>query len=431
MFRLTLLTFILFNYLFSSTTLINEVTKNNYELVVDGQVFQVKGAAGEIIGVEGFKHLGNLNFFGGNTIRTWETTKEMLDFAEVFGIKVLAGIWVDHPRDGFDYNDQSFIEKQREDIIAKVKAFKNHPSLLAWGLGNEVENELALDGEDPTKIWSELNYLAKLIKNEDKNHPIVTAVAGLSREMLISINKYYPEIDILGVNAYGFAPEVGEILKEYNWNKPYMITEFGPVGFWEIHDITEWGAPIEETSHQKAERYALAQANALKNPSCLGTFPFMWGHKQEKTSTWFGMFLPDGQKLESVDEISKSWKGEYPKNRVPRIIDIKSEANNKIVISGSKNKAIVNVVNHNNHKYENQDRIELKYSWVIMDESKAESKGGEFEETPKSYPELIKDSNNKEIEFYAPDIKGAYRLFVYVLDNHNGAATANFPFYVD
>jgi len=34
------------------------------------------------------------------------------------------------------------------------------------------------------------------------------------------------------------------------------------------------------------------------------------------------------------------------------------------------------------------------------------------------------------VEFKAPRKKGAYRLFAYVEDDNQGAATMNFPFYV-
>jgi hypothetical protein len=66
-----------------------------------------------------------------------------------------------------------------------------------------------------------------------------------------------------------------------------------------------------------------------------------------------------------------------------------------------------------------------------MDESKEESVGGDFEKTPTSYPKLILTTSGSSVDFKAPRKKGAYRLFVYVKDTNNGAATANFPFYVD
>ena len=55
-----------------------------------------------------------------------------------------------------------------------------------------------------------------------------------------------------------------------------MITEFGPLGTWETGRKSDWGALVEETSHQKAERYLRAYNSAMnESPNyCLGVFPF-------------------------------------------------------------------------------------------------------------------------------------------------------------
>jgi len=36
-----------------------------------------------------------------------------------------------------------------------------------------------------------------------------------------------------------------------------------------------------------------------------------------------------------------------------------------------------------------------------------------------------------KLSFTAPEKTGSYRVFIYVLDEHNQVATANIPFYVD
>ena len=132
----------------------------------------VKGAA-----CEG-NYLEILKEYGGNTIRTWTIDKKTLDKAHELGLKVVAGIWLDHLRhnDDFDYNDPKFIKKQRKKVESIVKKYKNHPALLAWGLGNEVE--LHVPEEMLKPIWKELNILAETIKSLDANHPVMTSIAG-------------------------------------------------------------------------------------------------------------------------------------------------------------------------------------------------------------------------------------------------------------
>ncbi len=389
---------------------------SGFELIFEGQKFEVKGVAGEI-------YLEKLKAYGGNTIRTWSISKEILDTAHKNGLKVIAGIWVQHVRHGFNYEDRSFIKNQRNEVKAIVRKYRNHPALLAWGLGNEVELHVP---EDQLKlIWTEMNTLAEIVKTADQEHPIMSAVAGFDEKKIKDIKRYYPELDILGVNAYGFSHRVGELLKDYGWKKPYMITEFGPIGPWEVgDDKTDWGAALEESSHEKAKRYRLAHETAIReNPRrCLGTFPFYWGFKQETTTTWFGMLLPNGAHLEAVDTMAEAWTGRLPTNRVPEIHYLKSSAKLKKIKKGSLHKASIKVIDHENDL--------LNYYWVLMDESQEESAGGDYEDTPESYPKLILKNNGPDVVFRAPRAKGAYRLFVYVQDSNLGAATANFPFYV-
>ena len=80
-----------------------------YQLSVDGEDYVVKGVAGE-------KNLEILKDFGGNTIRTWTIDKKTLDKAHNLGLKVVAGIWLQHMRhdDKYDYTDPRFIRKQRK-----------------------------------------------------------------------------------------------------------------------------------------------------------------------------------------------------------------------------------------------------------------------------------------------------------------------------
>jgi endo-1,4-beta-mannosidase len=52
--------------------------------------------------------------------------------------------------------------------------YRNHPALLAWGLGNEVEG----DGTN-VAFWQQLDRLALLVKELDPAHPTFTAAAGM------------------------------------------------------------------------------------------------------------------------------------------------------------------------------------------------------------------------------------------------------------
>ncbi|MGE9294976.1 MAG: glycoside hydrolase family 2 TIM barrel-domain containing protein [Puniceicoccales bacterium] len=400
-----------------------ETAPDQFEMTVDGKPFFANGVGGS-------NNLEQLKAMGGNCFRTWGIEqmekridgKLLLDYAHELGLKVIPGIWIGHERHGFDYNDSRQIREQRDHVRDAVRRYKDHPAVLIWGLGNEMEGP-ADDGSD-VRIWKELNELAKIVKEEDPDHPVMTVIASIGGQKVENVMKYYPEIDILGVNAYASAPGVGSGLVAKGWKKPFMLTEFGPSGHWEVGH-TSWGAPIEPTSREKAASYYATHKRVIDDGRgmCLGTFAFLWGHKQETTSTWYGMFLPSGEKLGTVDAMSYAWTGEFPKNRSPKLVSFQSPVNLKRVKRNSTHTAEIVV--------EDAENDPLEYEWVVTAESTDRKVGGDAESVPPSYPELIQENNGKQVVFKAPSRSGAYRLFVYVRDGAGGAATANIPFYVE
>ena len=283
----------------ASTVTVGHTADGGYTLLRDGKPFFIKGGGGKA-------HLDTLVACGGNSIRTWgidtleETVdgKRLVDRAQELGIGITAGIWIEHERHGFNYDDPAQVQRQRDAVRDAVRKYKDCPAILVWGLGNEMEGPTS-NGSDPRthKIWQELNVLASIIKEEDKNHPVMTVIASAASAKVKGIMDDYPNIDILGVNAYSGGGGVGGALKSEGWKKPFMLTEFGPPGQWEVPK-TPWGAPIEPSSWAKAGGYYATEQTLLASSKDLlvGTYAFLWGHKQEATATWFGMFLPSGEK---------------------------------------------------------------------------------------------------------------------------------------
>jgi hypothetical protein len=89
---------------------------------------------------------------------------------------------------------------------------------------------------------------------------------------------------------------------------------------------TAWGREIEEPSALKATGlYERIQQGIVNDPTglCLGGYAFLWGQKQERTPTWYGMFLKTGEATAVVDELTRYWSGQYPENRAPMVDDIR------------------------------------------------------------------------------------------------------------
>ncbi|MBF0198472.1 MAG: hypothetical protein HQL32_12210 [Planctomycetes bacterium] len=409
-----------------------ELKKNeegNFRLFIDSTETPIRGAGGVFAP-------GMLQYFrsvGGNFTRTWGIDslespvhggEKYIDCAYRIGVNVVAGIWLGHERHGFDYGNSDNIQEQREAVLEAVRKYKSHPGVVMWGLGNEMEDPVSQTGKP--SIWRELEILAKIIKKEDPHRPIMTVIAGTSPQKVKSLIKYCPSIDVLGVNAYSSAGGSGESLRSSGWKKPFSVTEFGVRGFWEV-PTTSWGAPLEPTSTEKARTYYASHMMVAEmnkgSELCLGTFAFLWGWKQEKTSTWFGMYLPTMEKLPQVDAMVKAWTGAWPKNRCPVIEQVDADFFGKKVKASQKLSAQV--------KVREPEGDSLSYEWVVTEESKAHSTGGDREYEPPSFPALTVMNSDGKCEVLAPANKGAYRLFLTVRDQKGSAATANIPFYVE
>ena len=396
-----------------------QLTEKGYQLFLDGEPFFVKGA-----GV----HNGDIEALarhGANSLRTWSTEngKEVLDKAHELGLKVMMGIWVGLERHGFDYNDKEAIKEQLDRIRARVLELKDHPALMVWGIGNEMN----LESQNP-KVWDAVNDIAKMIHEIDPNHLTTTPLAGIDRNLVELVIKRAPEVDFLSVQLYGPMDVFSQILQASGYKGPLMVTEWGATGYWEV-EKTEWGAPLENNSSKKADLYLQRYQKAILGQSkqVMGSYVFLWGQKQERTPTWFGMFMPDGNETEAVDMIHYAWNGEWPKNRSPRLEDFTlngQRATNSVRLTAGESYEAQVVV-------KDLDGDGLEYRWEIMQESQSTTTGGDAESIPETTKGLFSEPFSDLATFQAPKEEGAYRLFIYVEDGHKHTAHANIPFWVE
>jgi hypothetical protein len=385
-----------------------------HTLLVDGQPFFIDGVGGG-----GPKDL--LKQVGGNAFRTWgadELGKE-LDEAQTLGLKVACGIWLEHERHGFSYSDPAFIKKQFDRAKAVIEKYKDHPAVLCWSIGNEMEGYK--EGDDP-RIWNAVEAIARMAKEVDPKHPTMTVIAEIGGNKVKAVHQYCPSIDILGINSYAGASSIGTRYRAQKGTKPYVITEFGPVGTWEVGK-TDWDAVPEPTSTQKGGMYKSSYEKGVlaeKDKLCLGSFAFTWGAKQEATSTWFGMLLPDNSRVAAVDVMQELWTGKPPTNRVPTIEPIKVETDRPT--TGQTLHASINGVD--------PEGAPLTAEWMLREEVEKLGEGGDAEAVPAEVKGAIVSSDAKGAEVKMPDKPGRYRLSVVIRDDHKGAATANIPLFI-
>lgn len=416
-----------------------EIKQENgaFQLYRGGEPYYIKGVGGQ-------EYLDRAVAFGANSIRTWGANDaiKVLDKAHEKGLSVLFGLWVGQERQGFDYNDAKGVKAQLAQFTEVVKAYKDHPAVLMWGIGNENDLEYT-----DFKVWDAINDIAKMIHEIDPNHPTLHVTAGIDVAEVQLIKERAPHIDILGINTYGGLIGIDQQVRAYGWEGAYMISEWGSTGHWEVPK-TEWGAPVEQTSSEKAVTYRTRYDKGIfaDQEKCIGSYVFLWGQKQETTPTWYGVFTANGEESEVIDELEYVWSGKWPENRAPHLnsfkIDGKVALDNIYLIPGKTYQVVADC--------KDPDEDVLTYEWIILEsEFGLTGSGGDAEKTPDALkismsggnPEIVPREVMVESEsvitkgkgvlnFKTPRKIGAYRFFVYIYDEKGNVATANCPFYV-
>ncbi|GGD20094.1 hypothetical protein EYD46_06880 [Hyunsoonleella pacifica] len=318
-----------FQLLCAQTTI--QKTGSNWQLLVDGSPFDIKGVTfGYDKDIENYDtYFKDLNFLGVNAIRTWATGDNMpqlLEAAQKHNIKVMVGIWMRHGRpgmeddDSFNYlDDKEGIEVMYNNAINVVRQYKDHPAVLTWGIGNEVYLNMATDKEK-VAYSKVLERICSEIKQIDQNHPITSVEAWtFGMEWW---QKHVPSIDIYGLNSYGAgAGFLASELKKRNIDKPYIITEFGVTGEWDIK-AEKHGVKQEPTDQQKYDAIAKGYHKWIANESTnLGVFVFHYGDGNHFGSPWLhthhtGAYRPQ------YWAIRDAFTGEKPINNVPVVEDL-------------------------------------------------------------------------------------------------------------
>lgn len=144
--------------------------------------------------------------------------------------------------------------------------------------------------------------------------------------------------------------------------------------------------------------------------------------KQEETPTWFGMFLPSGERTEAVDVMIRAWTGRLPHNCSPEIDSYELDIKGQVVEPGSSFRAKV--------KYHDPDSKNLKVRWEVRDETPERKHDGQDEKTGAIVRGGWDVAEGGDLEANVPELPGRYRLYVYVKDDKGSAACANWPFKV-
>ncbi len=398
-----------------------EKTENGYRLLRGGEPYTVRGAGMVRDDIERFAAAG------GNSIRNWSTlqsgqdTRELLDAAHANGVSVALGLPMWAERHGFDYDDEAAVAEQLARVREEVLKYRDHPAVLVWVIGNELNHSYS----NP-RVYDAVNDVAEMIRELDPYHPTTTPMSGFKPDVIAEITARAPSLDFISFQMYGSLFRFPERLAETGFDKPFMVTEWGTIGYWETAK-TDWGTSVEVHSSDKADTFRRGYRDILAplDGQLLGSYAFYWGQKQERTPTWFGMLTEDGNLTEAVDVMQHAWTGEWPENRTPRVeamlLDGKTATDSVTLAPGETYEAVFEV--------RDPDGGAVTYRWELKPESTATTGGGDYEEPLTNLEGFIADSSAAATTLTAP-APGKYRLFAYAYDEQRHVAHANIPFLV-
>jgi len=397
---------------------VTKLTKNadgGFQLVRDGQPYFILGAGGDAS-----KQL--LKDSGGNSFRTWgaDGIDGKLEEAKKLGLSVTIGIWLQHESAGWSYKDAAKVKEQLEMAKKVILKYKDDPTVLMWGIGNEMEGYK--EGDDPL-MWNNVEDIAKFAHENDPNHPTMTVIAEIGGKKIPSINQYCQDIDVVGINSYGGGPSLGTRYRAGGGVKPFVVTEFGPPGSWESGS-NSWGAPAELTSTAKGAAYRKTYESTIlgeKGKLSLGSYAFAWGNKREATATWYGIFLSDGSRLEALDVLNSMWTGQPMVQRCPQIQPL----------TASKSQVKPGDAIHVTLQVTDPQNLPMTVKWILQEDPAKYNTNGESQPEPRSYPEAIASGDLTGCDLKMPSDGGGYWLYAYVSDGKGDSAVANIPLKVD
>jgi hypothetical protein len=175
-----------------------------------------------------------LREMGANTIRLWgwgynADHQDFLDTAYNHGsrpVYVIPTYWINAAQ---DLNDPSIRQKIITEFRQMVALHKNHPAILMWMIGNELNAPWMYGNSDA--LFSLINEMALAAHNEEgaAYHPVTTPLADT--DLIHTIQQrdsQVPNLDVWSVQLYR-GSSFGNFFDDYSAvsDKPLFISEYG------------------------------------------------------------------------------------------------------------------------------------------------------------------------------------------------------------
>jgi beta-galactosidase len=274
-----------------------------------------------------------LKEMGCNAIRTSHNmpAPELLDLCDSMGMLVMDESFDCWER-GKNPNDYGrlFKDWHERDLRAELRRDRNHPSVIIWSIGNEVEE---MGGPAGVRIGSDL---AQIVHSEDTTRYVSVACNNVNS----AFNGFANVVDVFGYNykpnSYGAAREANPNKGIYGSETASTISSRGVYTFPvdAAYDVSITPAKGEDVAGHQVSSYDIYRprwatspdrefAAQERNPFVAGEFvwtgfdyigePTPWGEGNDPSrSSYFGILDLDGFKKDRFYLYQAHWRPELP-----------------------------------------------------------------------------------------------------------------------
>jgi cellulose synthase/poly-beta-1,6-N-acetylglucosamine synthase-like glycosyltransferase len=400
-----------------------------FQLVINGKPFYIRGVAYNtahdwrdgnmpLTRRQVEKDMQKIKEMGGNLIRRYDHgiyDHNILTIAEENQMNVLYGFWFD-PKTDF-YKDSVKVKEYMDQVIEKVEENKGQSSILAWSLGNETWGLLKHNFAKPYLTTVRQCYvnmievLAERIHQIDPTRPVFSSMEHEEYQLpgeVVAFHDGAPSLDAIGINSYykEQISNLNRVLTYFDPQRPYVVTEFGPRGYWDpTHNRYSNGLLVEDSEQEKAAWYSYQWKNYIEanKGNNIGGIAYCWHDRMEGSRTWFGLTDYMGRTKPAYYALKEAWMqtGEQPipefKIHVPQQV----KPGEEYVFT-----ATSSTVSHK----------EFKYEWSVNKDSYLKDAGG-----------ITQTDEDNTVVVKIPETKAEYRLYLYVSDDNGNVSTTSVP----